>query len=282
MEKITITASDGYQLKALFSTSVSESSKTIIISSGTGIKKEYYINFAQYLVENDFNVLLFDYRGIGESAPKDLRLSEAYIHDWGLYDMNAALDFVVNEKGLTNVTWVGHSVGSQLIGFLEKQEHLKKVVSICAGSGYWAYFSYPLKITVWILWFIAVPILVKIYGYGSIKMIGWGEDLPKNVLLEWREWCKDKDYCKMFLQKKLQTNKFYDFKVPITSIYLSDDPITNYKTASSLLELYPNSKTELVKLNVKDYTNEKVGHIGVFRKKFSNTLWTVLLSYLEQ
>jgi predicted alpha/beta hydrolase len=52
MEKITITAADGYQLSALYAGPVGESTGAIILSSATGIRKEFCINFAQFLVQN--------------------------------------------------------------------------------------------------------------------------------------------------------------------------------------------------------------------------------------
>lgn len=280
MKTITIRASDGYNLSAMLGLTSNNHNKNIIISSATAIKKEYYINFATFLLQKGYNVLIFDYRGVGGSAPQNLKTSDAFINEWGILDMNAALDFMVNILGLTNIIWIGHSIGFQLVGFLENQKYIKKVVAICSGSGYWANFSYPTKINVWIQWFLVVPIVTKVFGYGTLKMVGWGENLPKNVILEWRDWCIDKDYCKMLIENKLQTDKFYDFNVPITSIYLSDDPITNDKSVSSILKLYPNSNSNLVKLNVKDFTNEKVGHIGIFRKKFANNLWPILLNYI--
>jgi predicted alpha/beta hydrolase len=112
MQKITITAADGYQLSAAYSTPVGESNGTIIFSSATGIKKEFYINFTRFLVQHGYKVLLYDYRGIGESAPANLKTSNSYMHEWGTMDMNAVLDFMVNEKGLSNIIWVGHSVGA--------------------------------------------------------------------------------------------------------------------------------------------------------------------------
>ncbi len=32
--------------------------------------------------------------------------------------MNAVLNYLVNERGITGITWLGHSIGAQLIGFL--------------------------------------------------------------------------------------------------------------------------------------------------------------------
>jgi predicted alpha/beta hydrolase len=281
MKKITITASDGYQLGAMIAKPIEESSQTVIISSATGIKKEFYINFAQFLVNNGYNVLLFDYRGIGESAPDDLKLSDAYMHDWGILDMNAALNYMVEVQNLTNIVWIGHSVGGQLVGFLEKREHIRHVISISAALGYWGYFPYPMKMVIWMLWYVISPVLTKVYGYGTLKKVGWGENLSKNTFLEWRGWCMNKDYYGEFLQEKLHTDKFYDFTVPITAVYLSDDYIANDITAPLMSKFYPNSTFDVLKLQVKRYTSHKVGHSGIFKKKFKNSLWPVLVDIVE-
>ena len=281
MKKITITASDGYQLGAMIAKPIDKSSQTVIISSGTGIKKEFYINFAQFLVNNSYNVLLFDYRGIGESAPDDLKLSDAYMHDWGVLDMNAALNYMVEVQNLTNIVWIGHSVGGQLVGFLEKREHVKHIISISAALGYWGYFPFPMKMIIWTLWYVISPILTKVYGYGTLKKVGWGENLSKNTFLEWRGWCMNKDYYGKFLQEKLNTDKFYDFNVPITAVYLSDDYIANDITAPLMSKFYPNSTFDVLKLQVNRYTSHKVGHSGIFKKKFKNSLWPLLVDIVE-
>jgi predicted alpha/beta hydrolase len=281
MKKITITASDGYPLSAMIAKPIDESLQTIIISSATGVKKEFYINFAQFLVNNGYNVLLYDYRGIGESAPKDLKLSDAYMHDWGILDMNAALNYMVEVENLTNIVWIGHSVGGQLVGFLEKPEHIKHIISISAALGYWGYFPFPMKMVVWTLWYVISPVLTKIYGYGTLKKVGWGENLSKNTFLEWRGWCMNKDYYGKFLQEKLHTDKFYDFTVPITAVYLSDDYIANDITAPLMSKFYPNSTFDVLKLQVKRYTSHKVGHSGIFKKKFQNSLWPLLVDIVE-
>lgn len=281
MQKIFINAADGYKLGAIYGTPVGSSIGTVVISSATAVKKEFYFNFAQYLIQNGYNVFLFDYRGVGESAPEELKSSKAYIHEWGTLDMNAALSYLVHEKGLTNIIWLGHSIGAQLTGFLNNREHLKKVVAVNAAVGYWRYFPFPKKITIWTLWYIISPVLVKIYGYGTMKKVGWGENLPKNVLMEWRQWCMSRNYYMDFLIQHFNTDKFYDFRVPFTAVYTSDDFIANDKTASLMINFFPNAPTHIIKLQVEKYTSHKVGHTGIFRKRFKNDLWECLTKIIE-
>ncbi len=277
MHKLTITAPDGYPLSALFGTPGKSNIGIIVISSATGIRKEFYINFARFLMDNGYSVLLYDYRGIGESAPIDMKSSPIFMHEWGTQDMNAVLDYLVRDRGLSGIIWLGHSVGAQLVGLLENRQHIRKVISINAALGYWGYFPYPMKMIVWMLWFIIGPVLIKIYGYGQMKKIGWGENLPRNAILEWRSWCISKTYFMDFLKGRIQTDRFYHFTTPITAIYTSDDYIANDKTAPMMMQFFPNAPTRLIKLDVSKYTRLKVGHAGIFRKRFESALWPWLL-----
>lgn len=282
MTEIFITASDGYRLSALYAIPVDGYTGTIVISSATGIKKEYYINFARFLVQCGYNVLLYDYRGIGGSAPGDLRSFKSYLHEWGTKDMDAALNFLVVEKKLTNIIWLGHSAGAQLVGFLKNKQHISKVVAVNSALGYWGYFPFPQKLLIWFLWKFAGPAMIKLYGYGTMKRIGWGEDLPPNMLMQWRQWCLSKTYFKKTIEEVSGTDKFYDFTIPITNICISDDYLGNDQTVSLMLKFFPNAQHTVHKLGVKKYTNEKVGHTGIFRKKFENTLWPLLVAIIEK
>jgi predicted alpha/beta hydrolase len=281
MKKIIINASDGYPLGALFGEPDNISMGTIVISAATSVRKEFYINFARFLIDNGYCVLLYDYRGIGESAPADIRTSLIYMHEWGTQDMNAVLNFLVVEKEFTGIIWLGHSIGAQLVGLLENKTHVRKVISINAALGYWGYFPYPMKMVVWLLWYIIGPALIKVYGYGTMRKIGWGEDLPRNVILEWRSWCMSKTYYMDFLKTRIQMDRFYNFTIPITAIYTCDDYIANDKTAALMMQFFPNAPCKLIKLDVSKYTDLKVGHTGIFRKRFESVFWPWLLRIIQ-
>ncbi len=281
MKKITIIAPDGFPLGALFGETKGTARGMIVISAATGVRKEFYKNFASFLVENDYHVLLYDYRGIGESAAGDIRTSPIYMHEWGTQDMNAVLNYLTVTCGFTDVIWLGHSIGAQLVGLLEKKHYVSKVISINAALGYWGYFPYPMRIVVWLLWHIIGPLLINVYGYGVMKKIGWGENLPRNVILEWRSWCMNKTYYMDFLKHKLKASCFYNFTIPITAIYTSDDYIANDKTAPLMRQFFPNAPYRLIKLDVASYTPHKVGHMGIFRKRFAQVLWPWLLQTIH-
>lgn len=282
MKKICITTNDGHLLSALYEQPLVKSNGAVIISSAIGIRKEFYLNFAHFLVMEGYTILLYDYRGIGESAPEDLRTSMACIYDWGKEDMNAALDFMVAKKGFKDIIWLGHSLGAQLIGMLQQQQYIKKVVSVSAAVGYWGYFPFPKNIIVWLQWYVISPLLVKIYGYGPLKKVGWGENIPKNVFMEWRKWCMSKTYYRKFIEERFECDKFYRFVKPITAVYTSDDFIANDRTVSLMVKFFPNAPVEVVKIPVEKFTKLKAGHTGIFRKRFKDSLWPVLLSIISE
>ena len=238
MKEIIIQAADGYRLSALYGSAAQCLKGTAVISSATGVKKEFYINFAQFLMAKGYDVALFDYRGIGGSAPRDLRSSKIFMHDWGVKDMNAVMNYLVEARQCTNITWIGHSIGAQLTGFIEHHEYIRKVIAINAAVGYWAYFAFPMNIGIWLMWYLVSPLMLKWYGYGKMQRIGWGEDLPRSTLIEWREWCTNPHYYRKCVNDTLRTDPFYHFTKPMTAFYTSDDYIANDKTVSLMMQFF--------------------------------------------
>jgi predicted alpha/beta hydrolase len=70
--------------------------------------------------------------------------------------------------------------------------------------------------------------------------------------------------------------------VPITAIYISDDYIANDKTASLMMQFFPDAPCELIKLEVHKFTRHHVGHVGIFRKRFESVLWPWLLHTIHR
>ena len=281
MEKITFPARDGYNLSGFWAVPMGDFRGTVVISPATGVPKEFYSHFSQYLVNQGYRVFCFDYRGIGGSAPKDLNNFHATMHEWGLLDMNAALDFVVTEKQTEEVIWIGHSVGAQMHGMLDKRDSISKVIAISSSIGYWNYFFFPYNIYVLLLWKIVGPLMIMGKGYAPMKKIGWGEDIPKGVFYEWRQWCMNKQHFKPFLQERFGIDSFPDFKQPITAIHPSDDYIANTKTVAALLQFFPNAEKKTILIRPSEVGAKKIGHMGIFRRRFQNSIWPLILKEVE-
>lgn len=49
-----------------------------------------------------------------------------------------------------------------------------------------------------------------------------------------------------------------------------------------MMKFFPNAPQEIMKLPVEQHTRHKVGHMGIFRKKFERDLWPLLVGVIER
>ena len=68
----TITTQDGYPLAARHY-SADKPKANIILAGATGVPQAFYRRFAEYAATYGYNVITFDYRGIGRSKPADFK-----------------------------------------------------------------------------------------------------------------------------------------------------------------------------------------------------------------
>ncbi len=112
-ETLTLKCQDGYQLSARFyPVTATESKKSpILICPATGITKQFYHIFSCWLQAQGYAVMVFDFRGIGESLKGSVKQSKASIVQWGQLDIPAAIDALLAKTQAAKVILLGHSAG---------------------------------------------------------------------------------------------------------------------------------------------------------------------------
>ncbi|WP_420386344.1 alpha/beta fold hydrolase [Roseivirga sp.] len=276
--EIIIDTIDGYQIVGTKRSNKQKCKGVIIINCGTGIPQLVYGNFAEFLTQNGYDTITYDYRGIGKSAPKSLRGFKATLEDWGRYDMTAVFDWVINSYPNDKKIVVGHSMGGQLIGLMQNNHQIDQIFLIASSTGYWLDMSFPYKLIWPPIWFIFIPYSIFLYGYVKAKSMNQGEDLPKGVALQWKKWCTNPNYFDLDLASSDSPLYFNQIKVPLNSIQISDDPIANNITASKILRYYKNAIKRIEVISPEDLGVSRIGHTGFFSRKVKNPLWQNLLS----
>ena len=116
-QSIQIYCKDNIKLSATLYQPQGQAKAGIIINSATAVKQSYYANFAQYLSQQGFLVVTYDYRGIGLSKLGEGLDNVFTMQQWGEYDLAAVIDWSTEQYPQLKWHCLGHSVGGQIIGF---------------------------------------------------------------------------------------------------------------------------------------------------------------------
>lgn len=265
MKAFEIEAGDGYRLGA---TLFGSGESAVMVMPATGVPQQYYARFAAYLADAGFRVLTFDYRGIGRSRQGDLRASTARMRDWALLDGAAAFGFLTRSH--ENVLAVGHSFGGQALGLLPQPEAISAALVVGSQSGYWKNWPALGRLWMWPVTHFALPFVSRLRGYFPASRLGFGEDLPKGVAIEWARWCRNPRY----LVGDLGVEADYArFRAPLRAYAIADDPFAPLPAVEALGRLYPNSSWQVRKVTPHEVGTDSIGHFGFFRERFRDTLW---------
>lgn len=283
-ETLTLKCQDGYQLSARFYPVTETESKKppILICPATGITKQFYHSFSCWLQAQGYAVLVFDFRGIGESLKGSVKQSKASIVQWGQLDIPAAIDALLAKTQAAKVILLGHSAGGQLLGIVPNYAKVEKVVAIAGSTGHVKGLKGRTKLLAPVMFNIIFPLARITKGYGPTQAIGMGENLPKDVAREWAEFCSKPGYIINAIGKKIAPAHDYHAQItcPITSIWASDDEIATQANVKDLLRLYPKAATEMIELKPQEYSHKGIGHMLMFKKSHQN-LWSIIEQQLS-
>lgn len=284
MEAITITTKDGFRLAAHRFAPPAAAKAAIVLPTAMGVKQDFYFPFAQFLAQQGFAVLTFDYRGSGASVPQRFRRSlrgfKADLFDWA-GDYNAAVHAAKAWHGDVPLLVIGHSLGGQLPGLLPDNHLIDGIVTVAAGSGYWRDNVPQLKRFVWFLWYFVAPVTTRLCGYfpgKKLKMVG---DLPKGVIFQWARWCKSPHYVVDRAGKPIREG-YENLRVPVLAMSFTDDEMMSRRSIDSLHDFYRNADVERRHIEPDEVQARHIGHFGFFRPEFQATLWKQALGWLEE
>jgi predicted alpha/beta hydrolase len=278
------TCDDGVVLKGLLF--IPKQPKGIIqFNGGTATKKEFYFPFITFLAENNYLVCSWDYRGSGESAPKYLSKCEYTYSDYGSKDMPAIKSFLTSKYPELPILVFGHSAGGQQVGLMHNCEGYKGMVSFAVSTGYAPQFKLSYRLMSFYFFYIFSPVSIFLKGYVQAKPFGYMENLPKNVVLQWRDWCNKKEYFfhNKFYRKTIPEGFYNDMPFPIHLFWTNDDKISNEKNTRDFWQHvksgYGISFHELIPAA---YQEKEINHFGFFKKSMSNKLWPLALQKLNE
>jgi predicted alpha/beta hydrolase len=289
IENFQTTCEDGVVLKGLLL--IPENPKSVIqFNCGTATKKEFYLKFLTYFAENNHICCLWDYRGNGEggngeSSPLSLKNCDYRFADYGQKDMPAIKAYLNQRFPQLPFLFITHSAGGQQIGFIPNLENVSGSINLGVSTGYLPGMPLHYRLQGYFFFYLFSPISVMICGYIAAKRFGIMEDLPKNVINEWKDWCTKEDYLfdSKFLGKTIPKDTYQNIDFPIKVYYASDEEICTEMNTNNFWKNVKTSKSiTKEKLAPENFGLKRIGHFGYFKTNLKDSLWNTILSDINQ
>ena len=254
---------------------------SIVIGGAMGVRQAFYAPFAQWLAQQGLAVWTFDYRGSGDSlGSAPLRGFEADLFDWAR-DYEAVVDAAKAALPGAPLYLLGHSLGAQLPGFLERPEQVDGLISIAAGSGYWRENAPRLKRSILYFWFFLVPLATRLWGYFPGRRLRKVGDLPRGVILQWRRWCLNPRYS-VGAEGERAARSYGRVRFPVLALSITDDELMTLRGTESLVSFYAGAPRSVQRIAPADVQARRIGHFGFFREQFSQSLWPRMVDSLHR
>jgi predicted alpha/beta hydrolase len=288
---LTVVADDGYVLKGCVwrhRAAGGPARPLVIINPATSVRCGYYACFAGFLHANGFDVITYDYRGIGASRPPTLRGFEAGWIDWGRLDFEAVLCFAARAFPGQPLQVAAHSVGGFLIGLAASNHLISRVFTMGAQFAYWGDYARRRRLGMLLKWHVAMPALTALCGYFPGKALGWLEDTPRGVVRDWTARAPRFEDARHAGAPQFGADErarlvagFAAMRGATLALGVTDDEFGTPAAMHRLLGYFSNSDTTCLHLSPAAFGVRRIGHFAFFHSRFEHTLWPIALEWLR-
>jgi predicted alpha/beta hydrolase len=279
--KIAVTGGDDVIAHAFPAAPESKRARSVIVGPATAVAQTYYFKFCQYLADHGFDVLTFDYRGVGQSRIGAIgNYAGIGFSDWATQDYPAVIEHMHTLHPGQPLYIVGHSVGGWMPGATPASSRINGILGVAALSAYWPLMARPHRYGHWLTWNTLVPLTTRILGYWP----GWAGlkiDLSAKLGREFAQWAQLPGFLFDAPQFDARGNAAR-FTGQLHLLQIADDPWGTPAAVSALQPHYPNAKSNVMEtLKPADYGVKQVGHLNFFRSAHTETLWPMALARLQ-
>ena len=272
VELLEVVAADGTSLAATSYAPHGEPAAAVLVVPAMGVRQDYYADFACWLAGRGLLAFTFDYRGTGRSLRGPLRAAKADLVTWGRLDCAAIVALAAARSGGRPVFWIGHSLGGQLLPFVENLGCVSRAITVATGSGYWRENAPWLRPRAFWLWHVVVPLTLPLFGCFPGRRLRKVGDVPRGAMEQWRRWCLHPEYA-VGAEGEPVRDLFAAVRVPIVSLSFADDEYMSARNIEAIHTQYTGSSVTLRRVSPTDVGGARIGHFGFFRPRFATTLW---------
>lgn len=280
MQELSLLTSDQFPLAVKIFTPQNSTGQLLLINSATGVKQQVYFSFAKFFAEHGFTVITYDYRGIGESKPADMKNFTATMRLWGTEDFATLTNYIKTNYADYRKFCLGHSVGALIIGMNPESVMFEKFIFIATQDAYFGNLKFAVAVTALLGFGVALPVTTRLLGYFPAHTFGLGESLPAGVAYDWQTLILNKKSTTRLYEKtdnevsKILTQETY-------FIHAEDDAWVTQNGMENLQKnVYPNLNYTYREIKVSESEKGEIGHINFFRS-FNKKLWNIVLEEVQ-
>jgi predicted alpha/beta hydrolase len=255
---------------------------TVLIAPATGVTARYYHRYAAYLARTGFTAVTFDYRGIGASTESVAASREARWADWGLLDIDAMLRWIRATGPTGQLLTVGHSFGGFGIALAATSAQVTRHLSIGGQHAYWLDYRPGHRTRMWGRWHLFMPATTVLCGHFPGRRLGWLEDLPRGIALDWAR--SRRDFPRIGIddnQRAAIRLHLARFHAPTLAVSATDDPFATDAAVARAWAYSPHAPVHRWTLSPQDLDAPQLGHFGLLHDRFGSTFWPATADWLR-
>ncbi len=279
-EAVRLRTADGVEIAAVWHQGSGAARAVVVVAAAMGVRQDFYAAFARWLAARGVAVLTFDYRGIGDSAPRRMRGYRADLFDWARRDAAAALASAAERQPGVPVHWFGHSLGGQIFGLIPGHEQVASMITVGTGSGYWRWHPPRLRIPALLLWYLLAPVAIALAGYFPGQRFGVIGNIPAGAMWGWRRWCLHPLY--LGGEGEPLRAELAAVTQPVAALLFRDDEMMTEESLHRLFALYSSARVSFRVLAPSSFELATVGHFGFFRSRNGESLWPLVIDWIDR
>jgi predicted alpha/beta hydrolase len=280
MDHLRISCPQGVPVSATwFAPQGNASRGVVVVAPALSTPRRFYAAFCEYLQQQGFGALCFDYRGIESGTAHEARVSDTDMETWLREDVSAAIDEARRRAHGAPVYLVGHSLGGMSFGATASALSVERALTVACGSGYPGLNPKSGR-ALWFLGNVAMPLYTRLFGFFPGKPIRKVGNLPRGVALQWSRWLKLRDYWFADPAYDMQA-RFDRVRCPLLALSFTDDAAIQRPAVDDLHRHYRNAPVQRAHLAPQALGLGRIGHMGFFRKDNGPTLWPRVVAWLN-
>lgn len=276
-EAARIASRPGVDLHGTWHVPAGPSRGVAVVAPGVAVPARVIAPLADALAAAGWTALSFDFPGIG-ADPTDVRDVPGGMAEWGSHDLDAVLRLGRREAGTDPLVLVGHSAGAWLACLAEASSDLDAIVAIASMSGYWRTLKADERKRMLFAFHVALPLADRVLGRVP-AWLGLGENAPGGALAQWARWCRSPGF---FRDDPTVRTHEQGIDAPVRVLLPTDDQWATRAACEGIWDHLPNAPVDYVEIDPMDHGGQRIGHLGLLRDRFADTVWADTISWLNE